>query len=282
MNRKRRIIILASILVCITVLAAWIAWGNSALMVTTHSIHSKYLPDAFSGYKIAQVSDLHNAEFGDDNTELITLLEKEAPDIIVLTGDLIDSRKTDVAVASSFAEMTAEIAPTYFVTGNHEARISEYDELRDNLIAAGVVVLENEAVTVEKDGEEITLLGVNDPSFQTDYLMGDSASVVQSALDGLIDDEQYTILLSHRPELFETYAGAGVDLVFSGHAHGGQFRIPFLGGVIAPNQGFFPKYDAGLYTQGVTNMVVSRGLGNSLFPFRVNNRPEVIIVELTK
>ena len=210
------------------------------------------------------------------------LLEAAQPDIIVLTGDLIDSRKTDIGVAGSLAEKAVEIAPTYFVTGNHEARIDGYDELRNNLIAAGVTVLENEAVAIEKDGDEITLLGVNDPSFQTDYLIGDSASVVQSALDGLADDEQYTILLSHRPELFETYADASVDLVFSGHAHGGQFRIPFLGGVIAPNQGFFPKYDAGLYTQGNTNMVVSRGLGNSLFPFRVNNRPELIIVELGK
>jgi len=282
MKRKKRIIILISVLACITALALWIAWGNSALMVSEFSIQSERVPEGLSGYKIAQVSDLHNAEFGDNNADLLALLEAAEPDIIVLTGDLIDSRKTDIDIAGSFAEKAVEIAPTYFVTGNHEARIDGYAELRDNLIAAGVTVLENEAVTIEKDGNEITLLGINDPSFQTDYLMGDSASVVQSALDGLVDDEQYTILLSHRPELFETYAGAGVDLVFSGHAHGGQFRIPFLGGVIAPNQGFFPKYDAGLYTQGNTNMVVSRGLGNSLFPFRVNNRPELIIVELGK
>jgi len=282
MKRKKRTIILISVLACIAALALWIAWGNSALMVSEFSIQSERVPEGLSGYKIAQVSDLHNAEFGDNNADLLALLEAAEPDIIVLTGDLIDSRKTDIDIAGSFAEKAVEIAPTYFVTGNHEARIDGYAELRDNLIAAGVTVLENEAVTIEKDGNEITLLGINDPSFQTDYLMGDSASVVQSALDGLVDDEQYTILLSHRPELFETYAGAGVDLVFSGHAHGGQFRIPFLGGVIAPNQGFFPKYDAGLYTQGNTNMVVSRGLGNSLFPFRVNNRPELIIVELGK
>jgi predicted MPP superfamily phosphohydrolase len=94
------------------------------------------------------------------------------------------------------------------------------------------------------------------------------------------DGNGFTILLSHRPELFDTYANHDLDLILSGHAHGGQFRIPFIGGVVAPNQGFFPKFDAGIYTDGDTNMLVSRGVGNSIFPFRVNNRPEIILIEL--
>jgi len=283
MKRKKRTIILISVLACIAALALWIAWGNSALMVSEFSIQSERVPEGFSGYKIAQVSDLHNAEFGDNNADLLALLEARAPDIIVLTGDLVDSRKTDIAVASTFAAKASDIAPTYFVTGNHEARIDEYDSLRESLIAAGVTVLEDAAVTIERNGESISLLGIDDPSFQTDYLMGDATSVAQAALNALVDNQAaFTVLLSHRPELFDTYVDAGVDLVFSGHAHGGQFRIPFLGGLIAPNQGFFPKYDAGLYTEEDTNMVVSRGLGNSLFPFRVNNRPELVIVELNR
>jgi predicted MPP superfamily phosphohydrolase len=99
-------------------------------------------------------------------------------------------------------------------------------------------------------------------------------------LDELISEEEFTLLLSHRPEMFDTYVEKDVDLVFSGHAHGGQFRIPFVGGVFAPNQGLFPKYDSGIYSEGNTTMVVSRGIGNSAFPFRINNRPEVILVEL--
>lgn len=281
LKRNHKILILA--LACLSALAVWISWGNSALMVTEHAITSDKLPDSFSGCKIAQISDLHNAEFGKGNEDLLALLDSEAPDIIVLTGDLIDSRKTNIHIASSFAEKAVEIAPTYYVTGNHEARIAEYDELRDNLVVAGVMVLENEGTVIEKDGESIALIGVNDPSFQTDYLMGDSASVVEGVLAGLVaDDAPYIILLSHRPELFDTYVAAGADLVFSGHAHGGQFRLPFIGGLVAPNQGFFPEYDAGLYTEDSTNMIVSRGLGNSLFPFRVNNRPEIVIVELNK
>ena len=94
-------------------------------------------------------------------------------------------------------------------------------------------------------------------------------------------EKRYVVLLSHRPELFNSYVENNVDLVFSGHAHGGQFRIPFIGGIVAPNQGVFPKYDAGIFTEGNTNMVVSKGVGNSIIPFRVNNRPEVILIELT-
>ena len=130
-------------------------------------------------------------------------------------------------------------------------------------------------------GESLTIVGVNDPSFSTDYLFGDAAAVIGAKLSEMDrGEEEFTLLLSHRPELFDTYVGCDMDLVLSGHAHGGQFRLPFVGGLIAPNQGLFPEYDAGLYSEGDTNMIVSRGIGNSLFPFRFNNRPEVVLVEL--
>ena len=173
-----------------------------------------------------------------------------------------------------------QIAPCYYVSGNHEARIPEYENLKTGLETAGVVVLENERIALERNGATILLIGVDDPSFQTDYLLGDSPVVMTDALNSLTQKDAYTVLLSHRPELFDTYAASGLDIVFTGHAHGGQFRLPFLGGVIAPNQGLFPKYDSGLYTQGNTNMLVSRGIGNSIIPIRFNNRPEIIVVEL--
>lgn len=122
---------------------------------------------------------------------------------------------------------------------------------------------------------------MDDPSFKTEYLLGDAASIMKSNLDELTSrDDTYTILLSHRPELFISYVESGVDLVLSGHAHGGQFRLPFVGGLMAPNQGLFPEYDAGLYIKENTHMIVSRGIGNSILPFRVNNRPEVILIVL--
>ena len=173
------------------------------------------------------------------------------------------------------------IAPVYYVTGNHEARIEEYEELITGLEKAGVHVLDNESVEIENSGDRIALAGMKDPSFVTDYLFGDSQTVAKNALAEFISDEDiYTVLLSHRPELFESYVECRADLVFSGHAHGGQFRFPFVGGVVAPNQGLFPKYDAGVYSKEGTYMIVSRGIGNSILPFRINNRPEIVLVEL--
>lgn len=279
-KKKKKTIALAVIAV-IVALVVWTAWGNTALQLNTYMISSEELPDAFDGYRIAHISDLHNAEMGDGNKKLLAMLREAEPDIIAITGDMIDSRNTNVAVALAFAEEAMLIAPCYYVTGNHEARVSEYEELKTGLEAVGVVVLDDERMELVLPSESITLLGVDDPSFYTDYLFGDAATVVSSKLAQLTTEEiGFTVLLSHRPELFDTYVESGMNLVFSGHAHGGQFRLPFLGGLIAPNQGLFPEYDSGLYTDGDTNMIVSRGIGNSIFPFRFNNRPEVILVEL--
>lgn len=279
-GKKRRTIIIAVAAVLLA-LAVWTVWGNTALELNTYTVSSDALSDAFNGYRIAHVSDLHNAELGDGNEKLLAMLRAAEPGMIAITGDMIDSRNTDVEVALNFAEKAMQIAPCYYVTGNHEARVSEYDELKAGLEACGVIVLENEREQIEMSGEFITILGVDDPSFNTDYLFGDSASVVSSTLAEIsTEDDVFTVLLSHRPELFDTYVACGMDLTLSGHAHGGQFRLPFVGGLVAPNQGFFPKYDSGIYTENGTNMIVSRGIGNSILPFRVNNRPEVILIEL--
>lgn len=282
-KKKKLIIVLAVVAALLIALVVWIAWGNTALELNTYTITSNRLPEAFDGYRIAHVSDLHNAEMGKNNEKLLDMLREAEPDIIAITGDIIDSRNTNVEIALEFAKAAREIAPCYYVTGNHEARVFEYAELKEGLIEQGIVVLDDERIKLELSSETIALLGVNDPSFQTDYLFGDSETVMQSKLQEISDAEnEFTILLSHRPELFEVYADNNMDLVLSGHAHGGQFRLPFVGGLVAPNQGLFPKYDAGLYTDENTNMIVSRGIGNSILPFRVNNRPEVILVELNR
>ncbi len=281
--KKKRIIILAVVSAILVALIIWIIWGNTALELNRYTISSDRLPEAFDRYRIAHISDLHNAEMGKDNEMLLDMLREAEPDIIAITGDMIDSRNTDIEIAVQFVEQAVKIAPCYYVTGNHEARVSEYDTLKEALVELGVFVLEDEQIEIERSGENITLLGVDDPSFLTDYLFGDSATVMKSKLQELKNDEStYTILLSHRPELFDVYAESNIDVILSGHAHGGQFRLPFVGGLVAPNQGLFPKYDAGLYTEENTNMIVSRGIGNSILPFRFNNRPEVILIELQK
>ena len=277
LTKKKTICILSGILL---ILIVWTAWGNAALELNTYTISSRGLPDAFDGYRIAQVSDLHNAEFGGGNQRLLDMLREAEPDMIAITGDLIDSRKTNIAVALAFAEEAVRIAPCYYVSGNHEARVPEYRELKAGLEAAGVTVLDDARVEIEISGKSITIIGVNDPSFLADYLTSDAAVMDRKLSELSSEDAGFTILLSHRPELFDTYVAHDMDLVLTGHAHGGQFRLPLIGGLIAPNQGLFPKYDDGLYSEGNTNMIVSRGLGNSIIPFRFNNRPEVVLIEL--
>ena len=279
--KKKKFIFLAVVAAVLIALVIWIAWGNTALELNTYTVTSSRLPKNFDGYRIAHVSDLHNAEMGESNEKLLSMLREADPDMIAITGDLIDSRNTDVEIALQFVQEAMKIAPCYYVSGNHEARVNEYEEMKTGLISAGVIILEDAQTEISIEGETITLIGINDPSFQTDYLFGNAETVMSSKLSELhTDGDGFTILLSHRPELFDTYADHDVDLVLSGHAHGGQFRLPFIGGVVAPNQGLFPEYDAGIYTEGNTSMLVSRGIGNSILPFRINNRPEVILIEL--
>ena len=154
------------------------------------------------------------------------------------------------------------------MTGNHEQRIEEYSKLKETMYEAGVTILDNKKMRLEKDGEHKT---------EEPYM------VMEKSLTGLLESSDgYTVLLSHRPELMDTYVQSTADLVLTGHAHGGQIKLPFIGGVISPGEGLFPEYYEGIYEKENTQMVVSRGIGNSLFPWRINNKPEVGLVILEK
>lgn len=270
-----------SLLAATIVVIGWIAWGNTAVEINEYEIRSEKVPDAFCGFRIAQISDFHNVEIGNDNEKLLKLLAEAKPDIIVITGDSIDSYHMDVEVSLQFMEKIVSIAPCYYVTGNHEARLSKevYLDFEEKIEGYGVEVLHNEAVFIERNGAYISLGGIDDASFASKY-NGVQYSDLSNQIKALFSEDGFQILLSHRPESFSTYVEAEVDLVFSGHAHGGQFRLPFVGGMIAPNQGLFPEYDAGLFSEDGTNMFVSRGIGNSLCPIRFNNRPEIVVIEL--
>lgn len=281
MTKKRRrcrrltLRVFGVILILVAALIAWAAIDSRNIDVTRFTVSGA--PEAFSGFKIAQISDLHNAEFGTDNQKLIDILKSEAPDAIVITGDLIDARRTNTEIAESFARRCMEIADCYYVPGNHEARLgSTYDAFESALIADGVNVLRNGSVRIRKGMDAIRIVGVDDPAFAK---ASDTITNLDAALEALSSDD-FTILLAHRPELIDEYSKWGIDLVLSGHAHGGQIRLPGIGGLYAPGQGFFPKYTSGNYTVGDTEMIVSRGIGNSAFPLRVNDRPEVVIVTL--
>ncbi|MBQ4510000.1 MAG: metallophosphoesterase [Clostridia bacterium] len=276
---KRKTIIKLSITAIIIVLLAVMLFiGNNMIEVTTYKITSEKIPTEFQDFKIAQISDFHNKK---NNEEILEKLKEASPDIIVITGDFIDSRKTKTQISLDFAKELIKIAPCYYVIGNHEARLTEvYPEFEQELIKIGVTVLRNQSVKLERNGEKITLIGIDDPRLL--YKKDSTEKACQVIKDELstINYNGYTVLLSHRPEAFKEYVSAEIDLALTGHAHGGQAILPFIGGIIAPNQGLFPKYYKGIHQENNTQMVVSRGLGNSLCPIRFNNRPEIVIVEL--
>lgn len=279
---KNLLILTAFLLVLLAIVILVLLWkysDNTTLQLTTYQITSNKLPSQFHGFRIAQISDLHNTEFGEQNTELLSLLRESNPDIIVFTGDQIDARRKNLDVAVAFAKEAVQIAPCYLVSGNHEGSIVEFSQLQADLEAVGVTILADETLELEHNGGVLTLMGLKDPTLDDKYFSHGPEGVVDLALSQMTQDlEGYTVLLAHHPEYLPIYQKYGIDLALCGHVHGGQIRLGDQG-LLAPDQGFFPKYDSGLYTEGNTTMVISRGLGNSRFPWRVNNPPEVVMVE---
>ncbi|WP_017381950.1 metallophosphoesterase [Paenisporosarcina sp. TG-14] len=246
--------------------------NNNWLTVSNHIVESSQIPASFDGYRIVQVSDLHDATFGENQQRLVNKIQQEKPDMIVITGDIIDSNRYDLQNSLDLIDQIVELADVYYVTGNHEVATNDVDRIKEQLTARGVHVLSNETLTIERDGETISLTGIEDP------LMGDVSTDMLAASN--VPSDAFTLLLAHRPEDFQAYVDAGIDVTFSGHAHGGQFRIPFVGGLVAPGQGYFPKFTAGIYEQDQSKLIVSRGLGNSIIPIRLFNLPEIVVVTL--
>jgi predicted MPP superfamily phosphohydrolase len=268
MKKVIRILLVAFIVF----VAVNIAISTFALKTTRFTVNSWSLPSAFEGFRIAQISDLHNMSFGKDNSRLIKKVKAENPDIIVLTGDLMDDKTRDFDKLERLFEELSDIAPCYYVTGNHEAEVYKEYFSFEKRIRGKVKTLHTNSSAIERNGETIYIQGIDDPNF---------TPVFYDDLTKLGEKEGYKVLLSHRPEKFKQYVENGFDVVFSGHTHGGQIRLPFFGAVVAPSQGINPEYDSGLYTEGDTSMIISRGLGSSVVPFRFFNRPEIVIAELS-
>lgn len=251
-------------------------WQNDGLMLTRYTAALPGLPAELEGLTLVQVSDLHSKRLGEGQEVLLDAISRAEPDVILLTGDLVDGRRPALEPALELGRGAAALAPTYYVTGNHETSLpwKTYEQIEDGLESAGVVLLDNrtEELTLPSGGR-LVLTGLCDDNLRDGTLERLSAAWPEDA---------FTVLLAHEPQYIENYAKSGVDLVFSGHAHGGQIRLPLVGGLFAPGQGFLPKYTAGIYKLGETRMVVSRGIGGSLFPQRVFNRPEVVAVTLER
>ncbi len=248
--------------------------NNHWIVTTEHVFESEKVPDSFDGFRITQVSDLHDALFGEQQGKLVEKVAATNPDVILITGDVIDSNRYNLEQSLQAVRQFVKIAEVYYVIGNHEVATNQVQEIYDALTAIGVHVMPNTSTILERGGESISIIGIEDP------LNGlETQNMLSTALVG-VDQEKLTVLLAHRPEKFNTYVANNMDLVFSGHAHGGQIRLPFVGGLVAPGQGFLPKYTAGTFEDGETTMYVSRGLGNSTVPFRIFNLPQLVVVEL--
>lgn len=278
MSKKKRKL---CVFIGVVGICMWLYWGNHAIQTTTITVAVNEASQGLQGFTIVQVSDVHNASFGSQQHKLIDRIKKESPDIIAITGDLIDSSHTDVDAAMTLIRGLTDLAPIYFITGNHEAWTHQYADLKQQLLEAGVFILEDTDTIIEVNDVSIQLIGLSDPDFTGGLDVIEREGFLSRKLEQLIETKHdYSIVLSHRPEFFDVYASSGVDLVLTGHAHGGQVRLPFLGGLVAPNQGMFPDYSEGVYERDKTRMVVSRGLGNSIIPLRINNRPELVVVRL--
>lgn len=263
-------------ILCLTLVAFILVqiYENLTFQITEEVIASPQIPKGFDDFKIAHVSDLHNKDWGQN---LVQAMAKAQPDVILITGDTLDSNRPQEDIALTFVKEMVAIAPVYYVSGNHEIRLGQrWEKASQAFQQAGAHPLDDAFVQLRRGSDQIRLLGVTDP-----YSEADEVKKVRDTIQGLQAEDGYEILLSHRPELFPTYAKLNVDLVLSGHAHGGQVRLPILGGLIAPNQGFFPNYSEGIHRRQATTMVISRGLGNSIIPWRIANPPELIILTLT-
>lgn len=270
-------------LIGLALLIYFFYFQNNSIVISEYTISSDKIPQNFDEHKIVQLSDLHSKSFGNDQSNLVKKVNNLEPDSIVFTGDLIDSDRYDENPSLILMERLVKIAPVYYVTGNHEWWSGKFKTLEDKLKSIGVQVMRNKVEEITIGTDKIKIIGIDDPAnVEESYVeRAKTEENIANSIDEIEGEDNFQILLSHRPEMFSLYVEYGFDVVFSGHAHGGQFRIPFVGGLIAPDQGLFPKYTSGKYKSDNTTMIVNRGLGNSIIPIRVFNRPEIVVVTLS-
>ncbi len=261
--------LIKTILIYITVIVLvipFIIWGNNSIVVTEYNKYSDKLSDAFDDFTIVHLSDLHGKNY---KGRCVTLVSSLNPDVIVITGDLIDKNDKNLDDTEEFVERIVSLAKVYFVTGNHENLSSLYPSLLEIFNKYGVTVLNNEQQAIFIGSENITIYGYSDSEYDI-------------YTDVVLDKNDFNLVLCHKPYAPELFNTIGADLVLCGHAHGGQIRLPLIGGLIAPDQGLFPEYSEGMHDFSNTSVVISRGLGNSIFPIRLFNRPEIVVVTLHK
>ena len=269
----------------------YIKYNVNTLEVTKYVVENKKVPKEFDGYNIVQISDLHSKLFGENNKKLIQKIKSLNPDIVVVTGDLIDGENNNYNVALDFMKEISKLYRVYYIIGNHEQKSlikkykDEYIDYFNKLHQIDFVNLDNNKVEIVKGDSNINLYGLTVPYSCYKYLF-DNQETTSIDIDfleeklGKVDREQFNILLAHTPFYFDEYEKWGADLTLCGHVHGGIVRLPIVGGLLSPDRKFFPKYDLGEYTKNKSTMIVSKGLGGSKVLIRVNCKPEIVNIKL--
>ena len=264
--------------------------GNR-FVIREYTIESEKIKD---GIDLAVMADLHNKQYGAENTKLLESLNQVNPHVVMVAGDMLTAKPgKGYERAASFMEKVAKKFPVYYGLGNHEYRMkiypenygTEFLEYMDRLEKAGVHVLDNESTLIQvKRKQRMTNIRVSGLSIERFYYKRfRKIYMSREYVDGLIgrvDTDTYQILLAHNPEYFDTYAEWGADLTLSGHVHGGVMRLPLFGGVISPKLVLFPKYDGGHFIRSGSHMVLSRGLGMHTIPIRIFNPAELVVIHL--
>lgn len=274
MKKYRKRIIID--LVIVAVLAALLIDSSSRIVTSSYTVSSDNLPESFKGFKIVQLSDIHGHIFGKDSAGLVEKTAAQNPDIIAITGDMADENTENFAELESLLSQLREIAPVYYVSGNHEWWARCIPTLEEIFARQDVRYLQNEYVMLERGGESIALIGVEDPNGPAGMTKPPELVAALEEAEG----EGFRVLLGHRNYWRETYPELEVDLIFCGHAHGGIVRLPFVGGVLGTEMSLFPDDVDGTVESGRYTLVISRGLGNSVPIPRFLNNPELVAVTL--
>lgn len=256
-------------------LCLWIS--NNAIIWSKYDLRdndNEY--DNLHTINLVHVSDLHNKAFGNKQQVLMHKIKNSHPDAIMITGDIVDNK--NYKNAEIFIKHACDICPVFYITGNHEYMAGNFTDLKKALDKYKVHILLNSSEDFFCKGRKLTIYGLDDPWVSELNKYDDYISQILGKFD--FDNGNYNVLLSHRLELLDIYSNYNINLVLCGHAHGGQFRLPFIGGFIAPNQGLFPKYYQGKHIKNQTIEIISRGLGNSVIPFRLFNQPELILIKI--
>ena len=281
MKQKHRIIsyIVIIIIICVLLFALDLILSQKYISVTRYIYKNSEIKQNF---KIVQLTDLHNYQYGTENHRLINKVKNESPDVVFLTGDMLNADEERTDIFMNLIQQLVNIAPVYASLGNHELEYMQLSGSRD-LVAqmeeAGATVLDKQYIDMEIKNQKVRLGGIYGYVLSPD----DKEDPEQTFMEEFQDTDRFKILLSHVPEgllLWKSMEHWEVDLVFSGHVHGGQVRLPFVGGLYDPEEGFFPTYTKGMYECGNGTMVLSAGLGSSRGIPRVNNLPELVVCDV--